>query len=47
MSADVLKNIHMDLMTNGVELLDFFRSMMLLAHLPPAWESSIIQTIMA
>ena len=44
---DVLENIHADLTTNGVELPDFFRSMMLLTRLPPAWESSIIQTIMA
>ena len=44
---DVLENIHADLMTNGVKLPDFFRSMMLLTHLPPAWESTIIQTVMA
>jgi hypothetical protein len=44
---DVLENIHADLTTNGVELPDFFRSMMLLTCLPPAWESSIIQTVMA
>jgi hypothetical protein len=42
-----LENIHVDLTMNGVELPDFFRSMMLLTHLPPAWESSIIQTVMA
>ena len=44
---DVLENIHTDLTTNGVKLPDFFRSMMLLTRLPPAWESSIIQTVMA
>ena len=33
---DVLENIHVDLTTNGVELLDFFRSMILLTHLPPS-----------
>ena len=44
---DVLENIHMDLMTNGVKLLDFFKSMMLLTHLPPTWETTIIQAVMA
>ena len=44
---DVLENIHTDLTTNGVELPDFFRSMMLLTCLPPAWETTIIQTVMA
>ena len=44
---DVLENIHADLTTNGVELPDFFRSMILLTHLPPVWETTIIQTIMA
>ena len=44
---DVLENIHVDLTTNGVELPDFFRSMRLLTCLPPAWETTIIQTVMA
>ena len=47
LQLDVLENIHTDLTTNEVELPDFFRSMMLLTCLPPAWESSIIQTVMA
>ena len=44
---DVIENINVDLVTNGVELLDFFRSMILLTCLPPAWETMIIQTVMA
>ena len=47
LQLDVLENIHVDLTTNGVELPDFFRSIMLLTCLPPAWETTIIQTVMA
>ena len=32
--------------SNGVDLLDFFKSMILLSHLLPSWETSIIQTVM-
>ena len=39
---DVLENIYVALATNGVDLLDFFKSMILLSHLPPSWEMSII-----
>jgi hypothetical protein len=44
---DVIENINADLVTNGVEFPDFFRSMILLTRLPPAWETTIIQTVMA
>ena len=44
---DVLENIHVDLMTNGFKLPDFFRSMMLLTCLLRGWELTIIQTSMA
>ena len=44
---DALEGIYAELVTNGVVLPAFFRSMTLLAHLPPSWEMSIIQTIMA
>jgi hypothetical protein len=42
-----LEGIHVDLATNQAELLEFVRSMILLSHLPPAWETSIIQTVMS
>jgi hypothetical protein len=44
---ECLEGIHADLATNQAELLEFVRSMILLSHLPPAWETSIIQTIMS
>ena len=44
---DVLENIYADMTSNGVDLPDFFKSMILLSHLPPSWETSIIQTVMA
>jgi hypothetical protein len=42
-----LKAIHVDLATNQAELLEFVQSMVLLSRLPPAWETSIIQTVMS
>jgi hypothetical protein len=42
-----LEAIHADLATNQAELPEFVWSMILLSHLPPAWETSIIQTIMS
>jgi hypothetical protein len=42
-----LEGIHADLATNQAELPEFVQSMILLSHLPPAWETSIIQTIMS
>jgi hypothetical protein len=36
-----------DLATNQAELPEFVWCMILLSHLPPAWETSIIQTIMS
>jgi gag-polypeptide of LTR copia-type len=42
-----LEAIHADLATNQAELPEFVRSMILLSHLPPAWETSIIQTVMS
>jgi hypothetical protein len=42
-----LEAIHADLATNQAELLEFVRSMILLSCLPPAWETSIIQTVMS
>ena len=44
---DVLENIYADMTSNGVDLLNFFKSMILLSCLPPSWETSIIQTVMA
>jgi hypothetical protein len=42
-----LEAIHADLATNQAELPEFVRSMILLSRLPPAWETSIIQTVMS
>jgi hypothetical protein len=42
-----LEGIHADLATNQAELLKFVRSMILLSCLSPAWETSIIQTVMS
>jgi gag-polypeptide of LTR copia-type len=42
-----LEAIHADLATNQAELPEFVWSMILLSHLPPTWETSIIQTIMS
>jgi hypothetical protein len=42
-----LEAIHADLATNQAELPEFVWSMILLSCLPPAWETSIIQTIMS
>jgi hypothetical protein len=42
-----LEGIHADLATNQAELPEFVWSMILLSCLPPAWETSIIQTIMS
>jgi gag-polypeptide of LTR copia-type len=42
-----LEAIHADLANNQAELPEFVQSMILLSHLPPAWETSIIQTIMS
>jgi gag-polypeptide of LTR copia-type len=42
-----LEAIHADLATNQAELPEFIQSMILLSRLPPAWETSIIQTIMS
>jgi hypothetical protein len=42
-----LEAIHVDLGTNQAELPEFVWSMILLSCLPPAWETSIIQTIMS
>jgi len=42
-----LEAIHTDLATNQAKLPEFVQSMILLSCLPPAWETSIIQTIMA
>jgi hypothetical protein len=42
-----LEAIHADLATNQAELPEFVWSMILLSHLPPAWETSIIQTLMS
>jgi hypothetical protein len=39
---ECLEGIHADLATNQAELPEFVRSMILLSHLPPAWETSII-----
>src|SRR6266850_2456289 len=44
---DALESIYTELVTNGVVLPAFFKSMTLLAHLPPSLETSIIQTVMA
>jgi len=44
---DALESIYAKLVTNGVVLPAFFRSMTLLACLPPSWETSVIQTVMA
>jgi len=44
---DALEGIYTKLVTNGVVLPAFFRSMTLLARLSPSWEMSIIQTVMA
>jgi hypothetical protein len=46
-SLEHLKGIHVDLALNQAELLEFVRSMILLSRLPPAWETSIIQTVMS
>ena len=43
---DVLENIYADMTSNGVDLPDFFKSMILLSRLPPSWETTIIQTVM-
>ena len=43
---DVLENIYADMTSNGVDRPDFFKFMILLSHLPPSWETSIIQTAM-
>ena len=43
---DVLENIYADMTSNGVNLPDFFKSMILLSCLPPSWETSIIQMVM-
>jgi hypothetical protein len=42
-----LEGIHADLALNQAELPEFVQSMILLSRLPPAWETSIIQTIMS
>jgi hypothetical protein len=42
-----LEAIHADLATNQAKLLEFVWSMILLSCLSPAWETSIIQTIMS
>jgi hypothetical protein len=42
-----LEAIHADLATNQAELPEFVWSMILLSRLPPAWETSIIQTVMS
>jgi hypothetical protein len=42
-----LEAIHADLATNQAELPEFVQSMILLSCLPPAWETSIIQTVMS
>jgi hypothetical protein len=42
-----LEAIHVNLATNQAELPEFVQSMILLSRLPPAWETSIIQTIMS
>jgi hypothetical protein len=42
-----LEAIHADLATNQAELPEFVWSMILLSCLPPAWETSIIQTVMS
>src|SRR6266850_4579354 len=44
---DALESIYAELVTNGVVLPAFFKSMTLLARLPPSWETSVIQTVMA
>ena len=43
---DVLENIYANMTSNGVDLPDFFKSMILLSRLPPLWETTIIQTVM-
>jgi gag-polypeptide of LTR copia-type len=42
-----LEAIHADLATNQAELPEFVWSIILLSRLPPAWETSIIQTVMS
>jgi hypothetical protein len=42
-----LEAIDADLATNQAKLPEFVWSMILLSHLPPAWETSIIQTVMS
>jgi hypothetical protein len=42
-----LEAIHADLATNQAELPEFVWSMILLSHLPPTWETSIIQNVMS
>jgi len=44
---DALESIYANLVTNGVVLPAFFKSMTLLVCLPPSWETSIIQMVMA
>jgi len=44
---DALEGIYTQLVTNGVVLPDFFKIMTLLACLPPSWEMSVIQMVMA
>ena len=44
---DALETIYRELATNQVNVLDFLRAMHLLACLPPSWESTIIQMVMA
>jgi hypothetical protein len=41
-----LEGIHADLALNQAKLPEFVWSMILLSHLPPTWETSIIQTVM-
>jgi hypothetical protein len=42
-----LEAIHADLATNQAKLPEFVWSMILLSRLPPAWETSIIQSVMS
>jgi len=44
---DALESIYTELVTNGVVLPAIFKSMTLLVCLPPSWETSVIQTVMA
>src|SRR6267142_2043134 len=44
---DALERIYTELVTNGVVLPAFFKSMTLLVCLPPSWETSVIQMVMA